>query len=70
MAYDEDDMLYNRNVTYDIEVGMDINVARQDGLVMLGGEMDDINIVDDLEYPSFEELMLEYSSDKDIGHHF
>ncbi|XP_022855345.1 uncharacterized protein LOC111376618 [Olea europaea var. sylvestris] len=70
MASEEDDMLYNLNVIDGIEIGMDINTVGQGEEVVLRGEMDEVNTFDDLEYPSFEELNLECSSDEEVGYRF
>ncbi|XP_022863741.1 uncharacterized protein LOC111383814 [Olea europaea var. sylvestris] len=70
MASEEDDMLYDLNVIDGIEFGMDNNIVGQGEAVVLRGEMDEANTFDDLEYPSSEELMLECSSDEEVGHRF
>lgn len=49
----EEDMLYDRSVIDGIEIGLEMDEARQ-GVVMLVGEVEDDNTVDGLEYPSFE----------------
>lgn len=49
----EEDMLYDRSVIDGIEIGLEMDEARQ-GVVMLVGEVEDDNTIDGLEYPSFE----------------
>lgn len=65
-ASEEDDLLYERNVTDDIEIGSDMNAVRNEGVLVDVGEVDD----DDLHCPSCDELLLAYSSNEEVGYRF
>ncbi|CAA2934796.1 Hypothetical predicted protein [Olea europaea subsp. europaea] len=62
---DEDDTLYDKNVTEGIEVGFEGQRKFQDKQ-----ELDNNTEVDDLEYPSDEELLLISSSDDECVYRF
>lgn len=62
---DEDDTLYDKNVTEGIEVGFKGQRKVQDKQ-----ELDNNTEVDDLEYPSDEELLLICSSDDECVYRF
>lgn len=54
VAFEEDDLLYNHNVTDGIEIGSEMNDGRNKLVVVSLGEVGD----DELEYTSSEELIL------------
>ncbi|KAL2487203.1 Uncharacterized protein Adt_31959 [Abeliophyllum distichum] len=60
--HDDDDILYEQNVTHDIE-----NEGEE--RVFEGAEEVD-NEVDDLDYPSTEELHIDYASNEEVGYRF
>lgn len=61
IAKEEDDMLYNHNVSDGIEIGPNMNEAGHKREMMLIEELENNNAVDDLEYPLSKELVLDCS---------
>lgn len=70
MASKKVDILYDHNVLDGIEIGPNMNDVGHEWEVMLVGELEDDNTVDNLEHPSSKELLLDCSLDEEVGYHF